>query len=232
MFQENLQTVARPSTRRPRQDRPPPAQPPRPRVRDFSRSGGDYAVEWDVRPAYDFVISLSHDAGATEDLPAQDRRWLAEAKAALDPSVRDDMKRLFATEECINIAGFLVDRPSVVTARDFLSALESEPHPNVLRCLFSDPHWQDEDKAAPLEAALAGDTAALAELAKSSAGDPHRARRVALLTDPDELVAGMLRVMRAWIEPFSSIEPRVAAMLKRDVEDRAGDRATLDSVDL
>ena len=44
---------------------------------DFS-GGAPYTLEFDVRPVYHFVISLSEDAGSTDDLPAADRKWLAE----------------------------------------------------------------------------------------------------------------------------------------------------------
>ena len=44
--------------------------PARVRVRGFSGSGlGQTSVEFDVRTLYDFVFSLSEDAGSTDDLP-------------------------------------------------------------------------------------------------------------------------------------------------------------------
>ena len=68
----------------------------RPPVRDFA-GGRSFAVEWDVRPVFDFMFSLSPDAGRTDDLPADDRRWLTEAKAALPEPVRADLKVISQT---------------------------------------------------------------------------------------------------------------------------------------
>ena len=52
------------------------------RVRGFSGSGlGQVSVEFDVRTLYDFVFSLSEEAGSTDDLPAADRAWLSAARA-------------------------------------------------------------------------------------------------------------------------------------------------------
>ena len=66
--------AARPAVRRPA-GRPADA-PTRPVVRDLTRGGVSYRIDWDVRTAFDFVFSLSGDAGSTEDLPAADRQWL------------------------------------------------------------------------------------------------------------------------------------------------------------
>jgi hypothetical protein len=46
--------------------------------------GGSVEVAFDVRPVYDFMISLSDDAGSTDDLPEPDRTWLSNARAAGD----------------------------------------------------------------------------------------------------------------------------------------------------
>jgi len=52
-------------------------------VRDFTGGRVDQAIEWDVRTVYDFLFSLSEDAGTTDDLPAEDRRWLTQNWAEL-----------------------------------------------------------------------------------------------------------------------------------------------------
>ena len=58
--------------------------PARPAVRDFTGADApSFAVEWDVRPAFDFLISLSSDSGTSDDLPAADREWLKKALASL-----------------------------------------------------------------------------------------------------------------------------------------------------
>ena len=67
----------------PRSTRPEAARPA-PAVRDFRAAQAAYKIEWDVRAVYDFVFSLSDEAGSTDDLPSNDRRWLTEARNAND----------------------------------------------------------------------------------------------------------------------------------------------------
>ena len=109
--------AARPATRttRPTRERTDDA-PARSPVRDLTRGATTFRIDWDVRPAFDFVFSLSDDAASTDDLPAADREWLAKAKAAMPAPVRDATQRLFASELCINAAVLIVDRPNVRTS--------------------------------------------------------------------------------------------------------------------
>src|SRR5690349_24322193 len=87
--------------------------PPRAIVRDLTRGGASFRIDWDVRPAYDFVFSLAGDAGATDDLPAPDREWLATSRAALPEAVRIGVKDLFESELAIHAGVLLVDEPDV-----------------------------------------------------------------------------------------------------------------------
>src|SRR6185437_9741657 len=96
---------------------------PAPIVRDFRSGGAGYRIEWDVRSVYDFVFSLSDDAGSTDDMPPADRRWLAEARAALPEPVRSDREVLLASELCIQIAEVIVERPDLTTPASFVAAL-------------------------------------------------------------------------------------------------------------
>src|SRR4249919_65550 len=90
-----------------------PAAPARAIVRDFTRPATTpYEVELDVRTVYDFVFSLSDDAGSTDDLPAADRSWLSEAKASLRAQAGDALD-VYGSEFCVVLAGLAVDRPEV-----------------------------------------------------------------------------------------------------------------------
>ena len=55
--------AARPASRAAPRSADVPARAP---VRDLTRGATSFRIDWDVRPAYDFVFSLSEDAGATE----------------------------------------------------------------------------------------------------------------------------------------------------------------------
>src|SRR3954467_10530384 len=111
--------AARPATRRP-MGRSVDA-PPRAIVRDLTRGGASYRIDWDVRTAYDFIFSLSGDAGSTDDLPAADRVWLKDSRQALTAEVQEGIRDLFESELAIHAGVLLVDEPDVRTSADFLA---------------------------------------------------------------------------------------------------------------
>src|SRR5215210_9145522 len=101
--------AARPVTRRP-MGRPSDVAP-RAIVRDLTRGGSSYRIDWDVRSAYDFIFSLSGDAGSTDDLPAEDRAWLTQTRSALPADVQAGIGDLFESELAIHAGVLLVDQP-------------------------------------------------------------------------------------------------------------------------
>src|SRR5205085_5681441 len=60
----------------------------------------------------------------------------------------------------------------------------------------------------------------------------HRKGRLELLRDPAGAKERILAVLRAWQPVFEAIEPRVAAILERDYDERAADRDRLAPADL
>jgi DNA-binding transcriptional ArsR family regulator len=219
--------AARPTTRK-TTDRPP-AAPARPAVRDFS-GGTTYTLEWDVRPVFDFVFSLSEDAGSTDDLPAADRQWLADARASLPQDVRASVGRLFAHEVAMGVATFAVERPDLRTPRQLVEALEGAEPREVVRAVLCEA-FLAPGMAQLLDRAIGGEEAAITEAA-DVLPEWHREERLAVLRDPagtyDEIVAAL----RAWLEPFEPIVPRVSGMQERDYALRAGDRGALAPADL
>src|SRR3989442_342771 len=123
--------AARPATRAAR-DRSGEA-PVRTPVRDLTRGATSYRIDWDVRPAYDFVFSLSAETGETDDLPAEDRAWLKTARNTLPNSVGDADRQLFDSDICVSAAVLLIDRPEVRTAREFIDALAEATPGEVIR---------------------------------------------------------------------------------------------------
>ena len=85
--------AARPTTRRASHEPSAPRSdaPGHPQVRDFATPSTAYAIEWDVRSVYDFLFSLTDDAGSTDDLPEPDRTWLTESRASLPAETRRDL---------------------------------------------------------------------------------------------------------------------------------------------
>ena len=220
--------AARPATRAAR-DRSGEA-PVRAPVRDLTRGATSYRIDWDVRPAYDFVFSLSAETGETDDLPAEDRAWLKTARNTLPNSVGDADRQLFDSEICVSAAALLIDRPEVRTAREFIDALAEATPGEVIRGVF-EYSSREPDVADLIDRAIDGDEAALAAL-DETLPDHHRQGRLEMIRQPEKTVSAMVNVLAVWADLFTPIEPRVAEILERDYEARAADRATLPPADL
>src|SRR6185369_11384325 len=94
--------------------------PPRAIVRDLTRGGASFRIDWDVRTAFDFVFSLSGDSGSTEDLPAADRQWRLDSLKSLHADVQSGVQDLFESELAIHTGILLMDRPAIRTSADFV----------------------------------------------------------------------------------------------------------------
>jgi DNA-binding transcriptional ArsR family regulator len=221
--------AGRPATRHLRERRTPDVQVRAP-VRDLSRGSQSFRIDWDVRPAYDFVFSLSGDAGSTDDLPAADRTWLAEAKASLPADVQEAATRLFESEVAIHVAIVVVDRPAIRSADDVVAAVASAEPRDVVRAMF-DESPREPELVALVDRAMAGDSSALPAL-EETLPEYKREARLQILRQPEETVADLVAVLGAWAERFTPIESRVTAILERDYESRAADRANLAPAEL
>jgi DNA-binding transcriptional ArsR family regulator len=210
-----------------------PAAPGRAIVRDFSRpAAAPYRVEFDVRTVYDFVFSLSDDAGSTDDLPAGDRAWLADNKAILRQRMGDAFE-LYGSELCIVLAGVAVDQPAVRDAAAFVDLVASLDDAAVVRAILAED-LHDPERHRLTEQAIAGDAAAADELLACMSDHPADkvARWRAIYREPASIVTPAREVLAAWLDPFRTIEPRVRTMIRRDADARAGDIATLRPTDL
>jgi len=220
--------AARPATRTIR-ERPPETAQPRPAVRDLSR-GASFRIDWDVRPAFDFVFSLWDDAGETDDLPAADRAWLAESKAAMPAEVAAKFQRLFDSGICMHVATIAVDKPNIRSAIDLTGAVADTSYRDVIRGTFGGHH--DEPGMDELvDRVLDGDDAALPEIAELME-DYKREERLEVLREPEQAVSDLNDVLDYWSGVFTPIESRVGDIIERDYELRAADRETLSPVDL
>lgn len=203
---------------------------PRPIVRDLGRGSATYTIEWDVRPAYDFLFSLSGDAGSTDDLPAEDRRWLTDAKASLSEEARAGLAELFDTELCINAGVLLIDRPDVRTSAEVVELVGASSPREVIGPVFEDHHG-DRDLDPLIDRAIDGDASVL-DAVEAKLPDWNRPGRMAILRDPVRARDRIVEVLRAWQARFVEVEPRVGEILDRDYECRTGDRATLGATEL
>jgi DNA-binding transcriptional ArsR family regulator len=220
--------------RRPRQPtatRPPAGtSSPAPLVRDFGRPAAAVPIIWDVR-----TVSLSGDAGSTEDLPAPDRSWLEQSRAWLREQVGDDALGPFLHEVPIGLVGLVIDRPEVVTAAQFVQAIDEASDATLLRVMLGEELRPGSAHREVALRALDGDQASIEQLAAKSAEHHPLEQRddvQARLSNPAALLAQARLVLRTWLQRFPEVEDRVAAMIRRDVDLRAEDRATLAPPDL
>jgi DNA-binding transcriptional ArsR family regulator len=211
-----------PSTGAPLRERAP--------VRDFTTSAPAFGVEWDVRPAYDFLFSFSGDSGSTDDLPAADREWLAAALHAEPAASRTFLDDEHRRGSLVHLAGFLVDQPDVRRAADVVPAMRAAGPGPVFANLFFDPAGDP----AEVDRALAGDAeAAAAMVARMQQMKGKKGAWVKeILADPAGQLGVVLEVLGSWAQAFAAVEDRVAAILQRDYDLRAADRATLGPIEL
>lgn len=199
-------------------------------VRDLTRGGASFRIDWDVRTAYDFVFSLSGDAGSTDDTPAPDREWLIASRAGLPEAIRTGIRELFESELAIHAGVLLVDQPDVRTSADFVALVAATSPADLVGALMADDSHDDAVDGL-VDLAIGGDEAALTSLAEKLP-DWNRKGRLQLLRDPAVAKDRILTVLRAWQTVFAEIEPRVLAILERDYDERAADRERLAPGDL
>lgn len=207
------------------------AAPARPAVRDFTGGGAGQVIEWDVRPAYDFLFSMASEAGATDDLPADDRHWLAEARATLPETQRDVFRRVSDADVAIHLATFVLEHRELEIADQLVAAMEAAGPAALLRSIFAEAVAAEPAAGALLERALAGDRSAVGEL-EVALGEMRPKERLALLEDPSATHAEIVGLARAWADAFRPIEGRIREILVRDFDARAEDRAILSGPDL
>jgi DNA-binding transcriptional ArsR family regulator len=188
-------------------------------------------IEWDVRTVYDFLFSLSGEAGATDDLPAEDRQWLAAARAGLPEVQRGVFDRICDTDLAIHLAAFVVEHRELSTVDELVAALEAAGPAPLLRSVFSEAVANHPEAAPLLERALDGDVSAVREL-EEALPDWKKKERLTLLENPASTHDDIVGLARAWAEAFRPIEERIRSILVRDYDLRAGDRVTTTGPDL
>jgi DNA-binding transcriptional ArsR family regulator len=206
---------------------PTPIAPPRAMLRDVGVGSATTAqTVFDVRTAYDFAISLACEAGGHDELPEEDRRWLEQGRSALPAALRE------AADEEMSIFGatLMVDRPEVTDAAAFVAMLRATPGREFASVVLADA-LRDPEHGAGVEAALAGDTDAARAMLEDWPDGKH-AWLERLLRDADAVVGEVAALMGAWLPTYQEKEARVRSIIERDVELRAGDRASMRTAEL
>jgi DNA-binding transcriptional ArsR family regulator len=199
-------------------------------VRDLTRGTASYRIDWDVRTAFDFIFSLSGDAGSTDDLPAADRAWLSETRRSMPEDIQAGISDLFENELAIHAGVLLVDRPEARTSADVVEVLASLDPSELLASLFSKEHRGDEiDRL--VERAIGGDTTAIDELAEQLP-DHFEKGRLELLREPEAARDRIVAVLRSGQARLTAFVARSLEILERDFDARAADRERLAPADL
>ena len=176
--------------------------PTRPIVRDLTRGGVSFRIDWDVRTGYDFVFSLSGDAGSTDDLPAGRPPVAPDSLKSLHADVQAGVQDLFESELAIHAGILLVDLPAIRTSADFVDLVaETSPH-DLLNALFTDD-YHDDDLNQLLGRAIDGDQSAAKELS-GKLPEWHKKGRLALVKDATGTHRRILAVLQAWQGKFSA----------------------------
>lgn len=209
---------------------------PRGVVRALGRSAQP-SVTLDVRTAYDFVVSLADPMASSDEILPEHRAWLEASREAVrsDPSLADVDPEVW--ELAWTVALHAIDRPEVRTAADLVALVEGLSPVVAARALFTD-ELADPGLRPLVERALAGDENAATALATSIADSDESMAgwcvlaRTAAVRHPELFKGRLVRLLRAWLPHFASVEPDVERMLRRDADGRAQNVAALAPIDL
>ena len=195
-------------------------------VRELSPRGGTARPEvvLEARTALDFLISLVGDT-EPELLPA-DAAWRTAARDSLSAPLRRDMERAFGhTETAKGIAGWaliplVITESAARTAADVVAlAGKVTPHELIGSVCDDEETMQTRGLA---DRYFAGESGLHDEFV-ASVPEALRGALDRLLREPETELRALRRILRAWEERFSAMEPRVAQMQARDVAARRPD---------
>ena len=200
------------------------------KVIDLTSKAQALHVRLDPSPVYDMLAGLFVADNWTAERGFEvDRRWVQQARSALGPALRPDL-RLFVRERGFiwGIASLLEDRPGS-SIPDFFRILAAAAPAEVVERMLTAP--RAARAAAPLlrEALRTRKDAALREFlaAYPSDYDGTRVRELAT-SPPGEIQQRLLRLLRAFYgKVYQHEEDRLLTLLRADVEAKTAMLAVL-----
>ena len=193
-------------------------------VRERGMGNPSYRVEFQVRPAFDFLVSLEIGDGDDADILPEDRAWLATARRALPPEVRDAALTAFGRGDHKPLGVFVADliatRPEIRSAADLVAAVDELAPIDFARVTVEEVLWH-EGLTDQVEGALAGERPAIAEV---SSRLPEEVAQSVLdvLREPEAWQRRVSSVLKAWLVHYAPIEARIERMLERDASRQSG----------
>jgi DNA-binding transcriptional ArsR family regulator len=205
------------------------------KVIDLTSRAAERAVQLDPSPIYDLLAALFvvENWGPERGFEVE-RRWVQEARAALGGALRDDL-RLFVRERgfLLGLCAFLAGRRGVGVP-EFLKLLAAVPPRELIERLLTAP--RAARAAGPLlrEALRTRRPQAVAAFlaAYPEEFDASRVRTMVTLP-PAEVQHRLVRLLRTFYgKVYLREEPRVAPLLRADVEAKQAQARTLPPDDL
>jgi DNA-binding transcriptional ArsR family regulator len=198
-------------------------------VRTVGGRAPGFTVEFDARPAWDFMVSLGLGDAADHDLTATDRDWLADARASLTPEQRGRIDGLFdchAESALDSLPSMVIERPDVRTAADVVRLLESTPAQVLAAGTLREALTEDVPSEV-VERASHGDAGALDAieplLCSPSIGPIVRE----FTTHAERDMRFVIDIARAWLVAFGPIEARIERIQAADIALRRAETADL-----
>lgn len=202
----------------------------RPIVRELAGQAQRLDVVFDARTAFDFLVSIKGHAEKEHenDLLPQDAAWQERASADLLPEIRADIEAYFGEESLglpYSLPMLVLENPEVTDAASLIKLLRGMSTEKLASRLVGG--MLSKHNAQDLSGQIvAGDSSAF-DTACETFDQDNRDKLAAFVANRDAELERILGVLDAWLPLYQEVEPRVAAMLKRDVAGRKGDRAAL-----
>ncbi len=222
----------RPSSRS-RTAQPPVIQSSRPLVRGFG-TDRPYTVEFDVRTAYDFLLSLR--ATPDDELLPEDRRWLAATREEHKDLIDDEFvfgahgKGVVVELAMLIAESQFANRPEVQTSADLVRLVNETDPDSLLRDMLTDlcEHYQVQ----PLvNRVLDGDSSAIAQIEAALEAEGESMPIGEALRDPEATATRVRTALATWQKAYATIEPHVRQIIEADADSRRADFASLDPAD-
>jgi DNA-binding transcriptional ArsR family regulator len=209
----------------------------RPMVRELAGQAQRLDVVFDARTAFDFIVSIKGGSEPDADLLPRDAAWLRQSLADLPESTRADLAAYFGDDSLGHpyaLPALILDHAEVTDAASFVRLVRDMPKAELAQLVLTTVlgHHNQQDVTDELVAQVVAGNADALETACEPFDERRREMLSNFVANRDAELDRIIGVLEAWLPRYQQVEPRVAAMLKRDVASRKADAAATDVVAL